>query len=143
MVKRLSIRILVALALCTALAAGASVPIPVNARKASALPAVALEQPALYRLEVALMVFYGGLLLITPAFSGLVGGRLPIEISARGAKFVEDADQSAEAYKAALEKLKREAADLSEGLTSANLEIDRLSELSQRDNTIPRVDSHL
>lgn len=128
---------------CTAVAAFATVPIPVDARKAPALPTVALEQPALYRLEVALVVFYGGLLLITPAFSGVVDGRLPIEISARGAKFAEEADQSAEVHRAALEELKRVAVDLSESLTLANLEIDRLNELSQRDNTMPRVDSSL
>jgi len=36
------------------------------------------------------------LLLITPTFSALLNGRLPIEISTRGAKFAEDAGQSTE-----------------------------------------------
>jgi hypothetical protein len=83
------IRIFVGAALCAALIASASVPVPVD------LPAISFHQAALYRLEVALLVFYGGLLLITPAFSGLIRGRLPTEISARGAKFSEEADRSA------------------------------------------------
>ena len=62
-----------------------AVPIPHDPQGDPALPAVAFEQVGLYRLEVGLLAFYGGLLLITPAFSGLVRGRLPIEISARGA----------------------------------------------------------
>jgi hypothetical protein len=138
-VKRLSIRILVALALCAALAAFAAAPIPVDAREVPALPAVALEQPALYRLEVALGVFYGGLLLITPAFSGLVIGRLPIEISARGAKFAEEADQSAAVTKAAINELKETSRRLSEDLTAATVSIKRLNEMSERDNTQPEV----
>lgn len=140
--RRFSIRLLVALVACAALAASASVPIPVDAREVPAIPAVALEQPALYRLEVALLVFYGGLLLITPAFSGLVSGRLPIELSARGAKFAEEADQSSEATEAAIRNLEETTEILSERLSAANLEIKRLDELL-RDNTKPKVDSEL
>lgn len=120
--KRGSIRILVAIALCAALAAFVSVPIRRDAREHPVLPAIALDQVALYRLEVALAVFYGGLLLITPAFSALVDGRLPIEISAKGARFTEQADESTEVTKAVIEDLKRAAIHLSDGLTAANLE---------------------
>ena len=69
------------------------------------------------------MVFYGGLLLITPAFSGLVEGRLPIEISARGARFAERADHSAESTAEALQTLEHTTAALSEELSDATLEI--------------------
>jgi hypothetical protein len=55
------------------------------------LPSVALGQQAIYRLEVGLAVFYGGLIAFTPLYYGLVRGRVPIEISARGARFSEDA----------------------------------------------------
>jgi hypothetical protein len=55
-VKRLSIRILVALVICLAIAAFALTPIPVDVNDDPVLPAVALEQVALYRLEVALMI---------------------------------------------------------------------------------------
>lgn len=139
--KRFAIRILVASVVCVALAAFASVPIPVNANGRPALPAVALEQVALYRLEVALMVFYGGLLLITPAFAGLVGGRLPIEISARGAKFADEADHSADATVTAIQNLEETTESLSEALIAALFQIRRLEQRSARDNTQPKVDS--
>lgn len=94
------IRAFVGTALCAALIAGTATPIPQD------LPAIAFQQAGLYRLEVALLVFYGSLLLITPAFSGLIRGRLPIEISTRGAKFAEEADQSDELVEAAIQELK-------------------------------------
>jgi hypothetical protein len=140
-VKRLSIRILVALSLCVALAAFASTPIHRDENDSPVLPAVALEQAALYRLEVALAVFYGELLLITPVYSGLIGGRLPIEISARGAKFAEEADQSAELTRAAIGKLKQATDSLSEDLSVVTLEIERLDELLTADKTKRRVGS--
>jgi hypothetical protein len=124
--KRASIRILVALVACAALGAFAWVPIPEDANAHPDLPAIALEQAGLYRLEVALMVFYGGLLLITPAFSGLIEGRLPIEISARGARFAERADQSIESTKEALWTLEQTTADLGEGLGRVTSEIELL-----------------
>jgi hypothetical protein len=116
-VRRLSIRILVALALCAACWTFIAVQIPRDTRDHPDLPAVALEQPALYRLEVALVVFYGGLLLVTPTFSGLIEGRLPIEISARGARFAERADQSAESTDRAVRAMEQKVVDLSERLT--------------------------
>jgi hypothetical protein len=79
MFERVFIRIFVTVALCSALLAVALVPIPRD------LPPPAFEQAGLYRLEVALMVFYGDLWLVTPAFLGLIRGRLPTEISTRGA----------------------------------------------------------
>jgi hypothetical protein len=127
-VKRLSIRILVALALAAALLAFVSVPIPTDEGGTSTLPAVALKQTGLYRLEVALAVFYGGLLLITPAFAGLVGGRLPIEISARGARFAERAGQTVESTEKALQALERTTADRSAGLDAVNVEIELLNQ---------------
>jgi len=51
------------------------------------LPAVALGQVPLYRLEILLALVYGGLLLLTPLFQGLFYGRLPIELSHRGARW--------------------------------------------------------
>ena len=86
------------------------------------------RQAGLYRLEVALLVFYGSLLLITPAFSGLIRGRLPIEISTRGARFAEEADQSAESNEAAIRKLEQIASSLTDDLTEAKAEIEELKE---------------
>lgn len=115
------------MALCVALAACAAAPVPED------LPAVALQQAGLYRLEVALLVFYCGLLLITPAFSGLIHGRLPVEISVRGAKFEEKADHSVEAAEARVEELEQRITDLADGLTAASIEIKQLQKDS--DNT--------
>jgi hypothetical protein len=141
--RRLSIRILVVLTLCAAFAAFVFVPIPENANGHPALPAVALEQESLYRLEISLMVFYGGLLLITPAFSGLVAGRLPVEISARGAKFAEEADQSTEIAASAIRNLEETTDSLSETVAAALSRIERLEQSPVRDNTQPEVDSQL
>lgn len=122
MTERLLIRIVVSGCLCAALLACALVPIPRD------LPSPAFEQAALYRLETALMVFYGALLLITPTFSALVRGRLPVEISTRGAKFAEEADQAAERNEATLKELQRSLKNLSDELTEADIEIARLKE---------------
>ncbi len=127
-VERALVRALVGSALTFALWASVLIPIPQDTRGQPDLPSLAFGQPGLYRLEVALLVFYGSLLLITPAFSGLARGRLPIEISARGAKFAEEADRSAELGEAAIERLEEEVSYLTEQLRHATTEIDQLRE---------------
>ncbi|HXR60310.1 MAG TPA: hypothetical protein VN732_03180 [Solirubrobacterales bacterium] len=117
---RIFIRVLVGSALCTALLTCIAVPVPED------LPAIAVGQAGLYRLEVALLTFYGWLLLVTPAFSGIVRGRLPIEISTRGAKFAEEVDQTAEANEAAIKGLELTTKDLTDALDQANSEIEKL-----------------
>ena len=122
------VRVLVATALSVALAACAVLPVPED------LPALALEQPALYRLEVALAAFYGCLLLATPAYSGLVLGRLPIEISTRGAKFAAEATQTAERDEETISELRLNVSQVVDGLTEAMIEIDRLNrEVTEND----------
>ncbi|MDQ2631527.1 MAG: hypothetical protein M3Y75_11250 [Actinomycetota bacterium] len=116
------IRALVGTALCAAVIASPSAPAPED------LPAVAFQQAGLYRLEVALLVFYCGLLLITPAFSGLLHGRLPVEISVRGAKFEEKADHSVEAAEAQIEELEQRVTDLADGLSASYIEINQLKD---------------
>jgi len=111
------VRALVATALGAALAACATLPVPED------LPAVALEQAALYRLEVGLAAFYGCLLLATPAYSGLAMGRLPIEISTRGARFAEETDRAAERDEARISELERKSDLLREGMERALAEI--------------------
>jgi hypothetical protein len=95
----------------------------------------------LYRLEVSLLAFYGCLLLITPAFSGLIRGRLPTEISTRGAKFAEEADRSERLTDAKIDGLELATETLAEGLTAAHAEIKQLREEAVGDNTQRRVDS--
>lgn len=133
-VERTLIRILTAAALCVAILAAALAPIP-------ALPAVAFGQPGLYRLEVGLLAFYSCLLLITPAFSGLTRGRLPVEISTRGAKFAEEANRSAELDEAAFRRLETTTKYLTQALTEAQIEIERLKAIADRDRAQQGVDS--
>lgn len=139
-IERALIRILIAAALASAIFACTVVPVPRNAKGDSALPAVALEQPGLYRLEIALVVFYGILLLATPAFSGLIRGRLPTEISTRGAKFADGLDQSVEDVHGSIDKLEKKTTYLMEELELANQSINQLMRCSG-DGTQPAVDS--
>jgi hypothetical protein len=133
-IERTFIRILIGTALCVAILTAALAP-------TSAMPAVAFGQLGLYRLEVALLAFYGCLLLITPAFSGLIHGRLPAEISTRGAKFAEEADRSAELDEVAFRRLEATTKYLTQALAEARIEIERLSEVSDRDRTQQGVSS--
>ncbi|MGN6664091.1 MAG: hypothetical protein ACTHK6_07820 [Solirubrobacterales bacterium] len=63
-------------------------------------------------------------LLITPAFSGVIGGRLPIEISTRGARFAEGTEWSADLDEAAIMKLEATIRDLARGLAASQIEIE-------------------
>lgn len=65
------------------------------------LPSVALGQPLIYRIEICLAIAYGGLLLLTPLFHGVLRGALPIEIGQGGAKW----PQAASAANTALDEL--------------------------------------
>jgi hypothetical protein len=130
--ERALVRALVGAALVAA--ACAAVPVPLDAQGDPELPALAFGQEGLYRLEVALLVFYGSLLLITPAFSGLARGRLPIEISARGAKFSEGADRSVDATEAGIKKLEQATTRLADKLAGADIEIRKLKERVDDDN---------
>jgi hypothetical protein len=122
MAERLFTRILVSVCLCSALVTLVLVPIPGD------LPSPAFGQVTLYRLETALILFYGALLLVTPVFSGLFRGRLPIEISTRGAKFADEADRSGEQTAAAIEQLEQTTNRLANDLAAAELEINQLKE---------------
>lgn len=127
-------RILIGAALSVAILTAALAP-------ASALPAFALGQSWLYRLEISLLVFYGCLLLITPTFSGLIRGRLPIEISTRGAKFAGETDRSAELTDARIDGLERAGDALAVALTAAQIEIEQLKGEIVRDSTKREVGS--
>jgi len=133
--RRTIVRILVGVALAIALMACILPPVP------NELPDVALGQSSLYRLEVALAAFYGCLLIVTPAYSGLAVGRLPVEISTRGARFAEEADRSAAVNRVRIEELRRTANNLTEALTAAELEIDSFRHSAKEDDTQREVDS--
>ncbi len=76
-IERTLIRILIGTALGAALMIAVLIPLPEDAGGNTTLPTTALGQAGLYRLEVALLAFYGVLLLATPSFLGLARGRLP------------------------------------------------------------------
>lgn len=79
----MTVRLATTAVFIVATAVAATTPAP------SDLPAIALGQVAVYRVEILLALVYGGLLLLTPFFQGVLHGRLPIEISHRGAKWQE------------------------------------------------------
>jgi len=141
MAERLFIRLLVGATLGLTLVAYMRAPVPVDTHGDPALPAPALEQVTLYRLEIALVAFYGCLLLATPAFSGLLRGRLPIEISTRGAKFAAKADEAAVEVAMSVGALEREVRQLMDKSEEARIEIQSLKELVGRDSTQPEVGS--
>ena len=94
------------------------------------LPAVALGQEVIYRIEIAVLVFYGGLIILTPVFRGAVLGRLPIEVSARGAKFSEEVDESLETTQELVSSQQEQLDDLEKRTLRARLNIDQLAEAS-------------
>lgn len=131
--ERALVRILIGGALCIAILTAVFAP--------ASAPAVALGQAWLYRLEVSLLAFYGCLLLITPAFSGLIRGRLPIEISTRGARFAEETNRYAALDQEMIKELELATGDLAQALADAQIEIEQLHEIVARDKTLREVDS--
>jgi hypothetical protein len=126
-----AVRVLVLTIVLTAITVAAAVAVPSRqerGRSVNDLPAVALGQVAVYRLEVFLVVFYGGLLILVPVYRGLAGGRLPSEISARGAKFAEETADSIEATQKLVAELDRGLRAAEASLVRAHLKIDRISQ---------------
>jgi hypothetical protein len=126
-IEKALVRVMVAIALAVAVIAFAFAPVP------KSLPAVALEQPSIYRLEVALLAFYGGLLVATPAASGLIRGRLPTEISTRGARFAEEANHSDQAAEAATRQLEQTVDRLASQVTAIEADIHQLQRETKDD----------
>jgi hypothetical protein len=90
------------------------------------LPSVALSQSLIYRGEIGLAAFYAGLLILLPAYRGLINGRLPTSISPRGAEFAEEVDSTFAATQAALRDLQTKTLALEGQLARARLDIDEL-----------------
>lgn len=61
-----------------------------------------------YRVEVLLALIYGGLLLLTPLLRGVMHGQLPVEISHKGAKWPEEADEALAGLKREIDRLEAE-----------------------------------
>lgn len=127
----LPVRLLVLAIVAAALVTAACIGVPSKqegGERVDDLPAVALGQVAVYRLEIFLLVFYGGLLVLVPVYRGLVGGRLPTEISARGAKFAEEAAGSIEATQELVEELDERLRGVEAGVLRARLDIDQIAD---------------
>lgn len=73
---------------------------------------MALGQAAVYRIEILLTLVYGGLLLLTPLFHGVLHGRLPTELSHRGAKWPADAEKVLASVEARIAEAGREQGKL-------------------------------
>src|SRR5262245_3008495 len=84
----MTVRLATAAMFLVAVVAAATTPAP------SDLPAIALGQVAVYRVEVLLALVYGGLLLLMPFIHGVLRGNLPIEISHKGAKWPMQAEET-------------------------------------------------
>jgi hypothetical protein len=141
--ERQIVRVLVGVVLALAAAAFLLIQIPRDAKHDPEIPAVALGQREVYHLEIALVVFYGLLLLLTPVFWGLIRGRLPTEISSKGAKFAEDVDQSIEAAERRIDEQVKSTEKLTEDLVVAKVQIARLGGSSNapresRDADLPK-----
>jgi hypothetical protein len=130
--SRWSIRIIVGLILLAAVVAATLIDIPTTGGTTPKpdLPSIALGQEVIYRLEIFLVAFYSGLLIATPAYRGIVSGRLPIEVSARGAKFAEDAAGSIEETQKLVEELRERLRQSEATVARSRLNIDQLAEES-------------
>jgi len=130
MTQRWSIRLLVGALTFAALLVAVKVSLPtkvVDGKEVVSLPTVAIGQEILYRIEVGVLLFYGGLVVLTPVFRGMILGRLPIEISARGAKFAEEVDESIGATQALVAAHQQQIAALETQALRSRLNIDQLA----------------
>jgi hypothetical protein len=88
--ERAAIRIVVPFAVVSAALVAAFV-----AGRAEHPPAVAFENRLVFAGELLVLTFYGVLLVLVPLVRAIAGGELPVELNARGARFVErDANEA-------------------------------------------------
>lgn len=97
----------------------------IAAEPPSPLPTVALGQGFLYRVELLLATVFAALLLLTPLLQGVLNGRLPTEITARGAKYEEVSD-SLKAAETRIGKLEETLASTAAAAFAAKADIDQL-----------------
>jgi hypothetical protein len=88
-VERVAVRLVVPV-LLLASTAGALM-VSVHTEK-SAIPSLAFGSHVVLAIQVALLFFYGSLLLLVPLARAVFDGNLPIELSLRGARWKEEVD---------------------------------------------------
>jgi glutathione S-transferase len=114
-----AIRFVIPAAALVAVAIGIALPTP------DSLPQVALGSRELLWLERSLVFFYGFLLLFVPLLRALAG-ELPIELTARGARYAEASERALEELDARLSEAERLLDETLEFVDSmAELESDR------------------
>jgi hypothetical protein len=139
--ERRAIRCLTAILVVVSMAAALQVGVPKKVERSGTsstgtrsgkvvndLPATAAGQTSLYRFEVGLAVFFAGLLVLTPAFVGVIRGRLPIEMSLRGWKFGEEAAATDKAMQASVRKIENRLDIVEPDLAQAKLRIKKIRE---------------
>lgn len=95
----------------------------------SRLPSVAMGQELLYRLELLLASFFSGLLVATPLLQGVINGRLPTEITARGAKYdPEEISQGLAALENRIAKIDAAVTSAGGEALALRADVDRLKE---------------
>jgi hypothetical protein len=130
---RNAIRAMIAIVFLAALFGAFAVSTPTKGAGSSErpdLPSVALGQESVYRVEIFLLVFYGGLLIGTPAFRGIIGGRLPTKISARGAEYAEETAEAIEETQNLVEELRKELQSERASAVRTRLNIDQIAKES-------------
>jgi hypothetical protein len=88
--ERAAVRLIVPLAFVVAGVTAALV-----AYQTDQSPAVAFENHLIFAGELFLLTFYGVLLILVPLVRAMASGELPIELTARGARFSERAGEGA------------------------------------------------
>jgi hypothetical protein len=101
--ERFSVRLSIVIVFAIAVLAALRVSVPEGSQGEPKTPGVAFHSASLFHLEIGLIVFYGGLLVLTPLVAGIFRGRLPTEISTHGAKFPDDINEITEDRVKALE----------------------------------------
>ena len=115
-------RIVVGVGFLAALVYALSFDIPQTPEGTPDLPDVALGRETLFRVEVLLLLSFGGLLLLTPLYYGLLRGKLPIEVSARGARYAEATEEAIGTLDTAIERLQEDVKSLRGDLVKAQLQ---------------------
>src|ERR1700760_1019106 len=86
-------------------------------------PGVAFENQLIFGCELLLLGFYGMLLVLVPLVRAIAGGELPIELTARGARFAEKAAEDAlKANREIFERLRSLEADLAAQKTRSEVD---------------------
>jgi len=102
-------------------ASGASAIAVVDATRIA--PAVAFGNRFVFALQLFLLIFYALLLLAVPLLRGVCRGELPIELTARGARFPEPSAEAARALMS--QELHDRIRTVEQGLEQAQRDLDR------------------